>query len=226
MADLLASDEPRRLADFLRENKEEILAHWESQVRKVRAAQTLDRPVLLDHLSEFIEDLAAYVDEVRTGHEVEPPEDAPQIHALERLEVGYELSEVVAEYSILRRCITELATRRHTPALRSAELPRLHEAIDQAISTSVVRYAEARERTLRALDRKLGTRLSVYGWSFYFGSARPPEPPEDWINVCVRCGSGHSVSFLRERAAVSPSPRSAEWYRCPACGGLNLLSRE
>jgi len=153
MADLLASDEPRRLADFLRENKEEILAHWESQVRKVRAAQTLDRPVLLDHLSEFIEDLAAYVDEVRTGHEVEPPEEAPQIHALERLEVGYELSEVVAEYSILRRCITELATRRHTPALRSAELPRLHEAIDQAISTSVVRYAEARERTLRALDR-------------------------------------------------------------------------
>src|SRR2546430_970600 len=41
----------------------------------------------------------------------------------------------------------------HTPALRSAELPRLHHAIDQAIAASVVRYTEARERTLRALDR-------------------------------------------------------------------------
>jgi PAS domain S-box-containing protein len=54
---------------------------------------------------------------------------------------------------VLRRCITELALRMHTPALRSAELPRLHDAIDQAIATSVVRYTEARERTLRALDR-------------------------------------------------------------------------
>jgi len=153
MADLLASDEPRRLADFLRENREEILAHWEAEVRKVRAAQQLERPLLLDHVPEFIEDLAEYVDELRTGHDVAPPEDQPQIHALERLEVGYDLAEVVAEYAVLRRCITELASRMHTPALRSAELPRLHDAIDQAIATSVVRYTEARERTLRALDR-------------------------------------------------------------------------
>ena len=153
MADLLASDEPRRLADFLRENREEILAHWEAEVRKVRAAQRLERPLLLDHVPEFIEDLAEYVDELRTGHDVAPPDDHPRIHALERLEVGYDLAEVVAEYAVLRRCITELASRMQTPALRSAELPRLHDAIDQAIATSVVRYTEARERTLRALDR-------------------------------------------------------------------------
>jgi PAS domain S-box-containing protein len=153
MADLLASDEPRRLADFLRENREQILAHWEAEVRQVRAARHLDRPLLLDHVPEFIEDLAEYVDELRTGHDVAPPEDQPRIHALERLEVGYDLAEVVAEYAVLRRSITELASRMHTPALRSAELPRLHDAIDQAIATSVVRYTEARERTLRALDR-------------------------------------------------------------------------
>jgi len=54
MADLLASDEPRRLADFLRENREQILAHWEAEVRKVRAAGQLERPLLLDHVPEFI----------------------------------------------------------------------------------------------------------------------------------------------------------------------------
>ena len=153
MGDMVASDEPRRLADFLREHRDEILAHWEQEVRKVGAARHLDRPMLVDHLPEFIEELADYVGELRTGHEVTPPEDQPQIHALERLEVGYDLAEVVNEYAILRRCITELASRTHTPALRSAELPRLHEAIDQAIATSVVRYTVARERTLRALDR-------------------------------------------------------------------------
>jgi len=153
MADLLGTDEPRRLADFLRENREQILAHWEAEVRKVRAAAQLERPLLLDHVPEFIDDLAEYVDELRTGHDVGPPEEQSRIHALERLEVGYDLAEVVAEYAVLRRCITELASRVHTPALRSAELPRLHDAIDQAIATSVVRYTEAHERTLRALDR-------------------------------------------------------------------------
>ncbi len=152
MGDLGASEEPRRLADFLREHRDEILAHWEGQVRKIRAARTLDRPALIDHLPEFLEELAEYVGEIRTGHEPAVPQ-RPRIHALERLEVGYDLAEVVAEYSILRRCITELASQTHAPALRSAELPRLHEAIDEAIAFSVVRYAESRERTLRALDR-------------------------------------------------------------------------
>src|SRR5881394_1101367 len=153
MGDMVASDEPRRLADFLREHRDEILAHWEQEVRKVGAARDLDRPMLIDHLPQFIEELADYVGELRTGHEVAPPDEHPQIHALERLEVGYDLAEVVAEYAVLRRCITELASQKHTPALRSAELPRLHQAIDQAIATSVVRYTAARERTLRALDR-------------------------------------------------------------------------
>src|SRR5438067_4898867 len=148
-----ATVEPRRLSDFLRDHRDEILAHWEQEVRKVRAARTLERPVLLDHLPQFIEELADYVDDLRVGTAAEPPEEHPRIHALERLEVGYDLAEVVEEYSVLRSSITELAARLHTPALRSIELPRLHQAIDKAIATSVVHYTAARERTLRALDR-------------------------------------------------------------------------
>ena len=65
---------------------------------------------------------------------------------------------------------------------------------------------------LRAVDRVAGTRLSHYGWSFWFGSAAPPLPPETWVNVCVRCGSGHPSRAL---------PRTFA-YRCPLCGGWNL----
>ena len=148
-----AQQEPRRLADFLRERASEILSHWEREVMKVRSARKLSRPLLLDHLPDFIADLAIYVDDLRHGKNDAPPDENPHIHALERLEVGYDLAEVVEEYAVLRRCITELAFSRNTPALRSGELPRLHEAIDMAISTSVTRYTEARERTLRALDR-------------------------------------------------------------------------
>ena len=56
MADLLASAEPRRLADFLRENRDDILAKWELEVRSVRAASSLARPLLVDHLPELLED--------------------------------------------------------------------------------------------------------------------------------------------------------------------------
>lgn len=142
-----------RLSDFLRARREEILAEWEAAVRKVRAARNLDRPLLLDHMPHFLRDLADYVDDLRAGVEVPAPDEYPRIHALERLELGYDLSEVVVEYAILRRSITDLAVHSSAPAIRSQELPRLHAAIDQAISTSVTRYTEARERTLRALDR-------------------------------------------------------------------------
>src|SRR5205814_8480612 len=104
MGDMVASDEPRRLADFLREHRDEILAHWEQEVRKVGAARHLDRPMRVDHLPEFIEELADYVRELRTGHEVTPPEDQPPIHALDRLAPGHDLAEVGHEYAILPPC--------------------------------------------------------------------------------------------------------------------------
>ena len=146
-------EDPRRLADFLRARRDEILAAWESDVRRIRAAQNLEQPILLDHMPDFIEDLAHYVDDLRAGLDARSPDEVPRRHALERLEVGYDLAEVVEEYAALRRCILELVVGNGAPAMRSVEMPRLHQAIDRAIATSVVRYTEARERTLRALDR-------------------------------------------------------------------------
>ncbi len=77
---------------------------------------------------------------------------------------------------------------------------------------------------LRASDRKFGTCLSHYGWAFYFGAAVPPHQTEEWINVCVRCGAGASEAWLRKTGAIPPRPRRLTWYRCPGCGGLNLLT--
>jgi hypothetical protein len=79
--------------------------------------------------------------------------------------------------------------------------------------------------TLRWLDRSLGTRLSAYGWEIYFGSAAPPTS-EPWINVCVRCGSGFPEAWLRKTGAVPPRAGPFHRYRCPLCGGLNLLTPE
>ena len=144
---------PARLSDFLREHIDQILDEWALEVRKSRASRTLDRLALIDHLPEFLHDLARHVAEVRAGRESHPDASLPRIHAVERLESGYDLKEVVEEYGVLRQVIVSLFVSTGADAVRSAEMPRLHEAIDLAISTAVERYLMARDRTLIALDR-------------------------------------------------------------------------
>ena len=151
----------RRLGDFLRHERINIMARWETEVRRLHPAEFLTRPILLDHIPEFLDQLAAFVSDARENHDATPSDEFPIIHALERLDLGYDLSEVVAEYAILRECITTLAQGAGSPSLSSAELPRLHSAIDAAIGASVARYHKTRERTLRALDRISNAALHV-----------------------------------------------------------------
>ena len=79
---------------------------------------------------------------------------------------------------------------------------------------------------LRGLDRRCGSKLSRYGWSFRFGNAAGAEAAEVWVNVCVRCGSGHSEPYLRKHAPLRKVAGLFQTYRCPSCGGFNLLSPE
>src|SRR6266550_4607746 len=156
----LTVTEPRRLSDFLRTHRGTILSAWLAAVRRLAPARDLEQPVLLDHLPEFIDELADFLDDVRAGHAVAEPVTPPAMHALERLQVGYDLALVVEEYAILRQCIVELVHREGAPAMRSAQLARLHSGIDRAIINSTARYHEASERTLRALDRISSTALT------------------------------------------------------------------
>ena len=181
-------EEPRRLADFLRTHRDRILSDWLAAVRRLAPARDLDRPILLDYLPQFLDDLADFLDEVRAGNPTTEPEKLPALHALERLEVGYDLAEVVEEYAILRQCIIDLVHHESAPAMRSAQLARLHSGIDRAIITSTARYHEASERTLRALDRISSAALTH----------RDPENmlPELLKVLLETCGSVDAASLL------------------------------
>lgn len=76
---------------------------------------------------------------------------------------------------------------------------------------------------LHRIDDRFGTRMSRYGWSFYFSQVAAPNPAAPWVNVCVRCGAGHSESYLKRTRAIQAWPGWLEWYRCPDCGGSNLF---
>jgi len=75
------------------------------------------------------------------------------------------------------------------------------------------------------LDRFLGTRLSIYGWAFYFGAVDPRDVDrETWSNVCVRCGSGVSSSWLQNMGRVTRSWFALLTYTCPQCETRNLFT--
>lgn len=77
---------------------------------------------------------------------------------------------------------------------------------------------------LRNFDRLLATRLSVYGWAFYFGSS-PEVDLTPRTNVCVRCGSGHASAWLVQLDLVRRL-WPVYYYACPACGAHNLFTRD
>ena len=76
----------------------------------------------------------------------------------------------------------------------------------------------------RRLDRLFGTRTSVYGWALYFGDIAEPVDTTTWVNVCIRCGSGFAIDFLRREGAVHRLVPGIRVYRCPQCGAVNPFS--
>jgi SAM-dependent methyltransferase len=78
---------------------------------------------------------------------------------------------------------------------------------------------------LRVCDRLFSTRLSVYGWAFYFGRIAEPVDTVPWSNVCANCGTGHSAASLQANGWVREWtwPRS---YACPACRGWNVFTKD
>ncbi len=147
-----------RLCDFIREQRTLILEEWERAVRVMPEARRLSQPRLLDHLPPLLDRMADRVEDVHTGG-LGSLEDWPEIHALQRLDVGFDLEQVTHEYALLRACILRLYGQHLGRAgggdaetlLREVE--RLNQMFDEAVATAVSRYSRARERTLVALDR-------------------------------------------------------------------------
>jgi SAM-dependent methyltransferase len=75
----------------------------------------------------------------------------------------------------------------------------------------------------KAIDRMLGSRLSVYGWALYFGHYPVTIDCRARTNVCVRCGSGHASQWLLENQLVNRRLLFRR-YRCPRCGTMNLFT--
>jgi PAS domain S-box-containing protein len=151
-----AAAEDRRhgeeLAEFILSHKDRILAEWEAAVRALPSARNLSEPVLMDSVPKLLESIASAIGE-RDATDLTAPKSVVEEHAFHRLESGYDLGQVVIEYSLLRDSILRLWEKTSPPRPERTGYRVLHRAIDDSISLSVDKFTNAQARAQRALDR-------------------------------------------------------------------------
>lgn len=179
------------VAQHVRRSMRRITHRWEAAVRSLPASHGMSRPVLLDHLHELLDGLAAWVE----GNErpaLQAFETIIDGHALQRLAHSVGLETLLREYSTLRSVLgTELLTLPPSPQVH-ASIVRLHEGFDRATGEALRFYTnrrdEIRERFIAILGHDLRQPLSAIstcGDLLFEVAAEPPRIRE----LATRIGS-------------------------------------
>lgn len=160
-----------RLSEFIRSNREAILAEWEAFARSCTpASRSMDLTALSDHAGEILTTIAEDLDTAQgVDEELEKskgkgpqsegtPDTAAGEHGAGRAESGFTVDQMVAEFRALRASVIRLWTRSegHLGKEDLADLTRFNEAVDQALAESVTRFTED-------LDRSKETFLAILG---------------------------------------------------------------
>jgi signal transduction histidine kinase len=132
------------LASLIMRERSALLVRWRAQVRELPSAQNLDNPTLNDHIPALLDELA---DALKSRSEETIPEalleGSPPAHGLQRLQEGFDLAEVVAEYNILRGCLHDLADA-HGLNLQGRPFHIVNRVLDHAIGLAVEAFASQR----------------------------------------------------------------------------------
>ncbi|HTJ43788.1 MAG TPA: HAMP domain-containing sensor histidine kinase [Kofleriaceae bacterium] len=134
-----------RVSDRIRAQKAAIGASWEEAVRRhVPSLGGLDRAMLIDHLPELLDGLAAWVDGDRP-RAYTAFEALVVGHALQRLGHGIDLGSLTIEYQVLRTVLLRSMLELDATEEVRTDLIRLNEGLDEAVLKAVRRYVAARE---------------------------------------------------------------------------------
>ena len=140
MADAYFQD--MALASLIRDRQEQILDAWEAIVRSLDAARRLSRPALRDQVGEFLGWLSHRLEHGEAGASF--PHEYAIHHAHERVAEGYDLSEVISEYAVLRDCLHEAWEREPDTLENPVELRLMNQALDDVIAFTAVFYARTK----------------------------------------------------------------------------------
>ena len=136
-----------KLAVLIHQDSPGLLSRWRAQVRQLPSAKSLDVPTLNDHIPLLLVELAAAL-HVQSEQSIPEAllESSAAAHGLQRLQDGFDIEEVVAEYNVLRGCIHDLADNNNL-VLQGKSFHTINRVFDHAIGLAVRTYA-----TQRALE--------------------------------------------------------------------------
>jgi signal transduction histidine kinase len=143
------------LVEFIRSNREQIVAEWEAFARtRLPAAAAMSKERLRNHAGHLVDAVMADMEVLQSPHEQEERSKGrgsehrldlvAETHAGLRAEAGFSVTQLVSEYRALRASIIRLWEESipGLPNTERAELTRFNEAIDQALTASLDRYTE------------------------------------------------------------------------------------
>ncbi len=136
----MSSEKLDALAALIRQERDTLLAEWRQEVRQLSVAHNLDVPTLNDHIPDLLEELACELEVCSDGSMIEGLKENPITHGLDRLRLGFDVEEVVAEYNALRGVIQDLIER-HDLRLRGVVNRTINRVIDVSIGLAVKTYA-------------------------------------------------------------------------------------
>jgi two-component system phosphate regulon sensor histidine kinase PhoR len=133
-----------KLAALIEQEHNSLLISWREQVRQLPCAKHLDTPTLTDHIPSLLEELAAAL-KAQSDQTIPEAlcEGTPPAHGAQRVQDGFDIEEVVAEYNILRGCIHDLADTNGLN-LQGKPFHIINRVLDEAIGLAVQTYATQR----------------------------------------------------------------------------------
>lgn len=145
----MANHDLDKLAALIQQDRAAILSQWRQQVKKLPSAKHLDIPTLNDHIPGLLDELAAAF---RSRSDQTIPEalceGTPPVHDSQRVQDGFDIEEVVAEYNILRGCIHNLADANGLN-MQGKPFHILNSVFDKAIGLAVQTFATQRALEVR-----------------------------------------------------------------------------
>lgn len=160
-----------RLGEFILQNLETILQAWEDFARSSWPAEPAEVSVLRDDAAQILKAVVRDMSSTQTkseqqakskgeahGGSEEPLNKSALRHALSRVESGFSIVKLVAEFRALRAAVNRIwaASLPSADAQNIEDMLRFNEALDQLVAASVAGFSERVERSRRLFLGILG----------------------------------------------------------------------
>jgi signal transduction histidine kinase len=162
------------LSEFIQGHRGRILEEWVDFARTLQPwAKDLSKKDLKDHAEELLDAIVSDMESAQSGHQQTQKSKGRdrggalsgvgKKHAIDRLESGLRLDQLVSEYRALRASVLRLWEEEEDH--KGREMTRFNEAIDETLAESAVWYSEkmaqTREQFLDILGHDLGNPLGA-----------------------------------------------------------------